>query len=66
MTAPLAYGVKDAAQACSVSTTTIERALAAGELVAKYSGAGKSKRVILADELGAWLHALPETRGGTR
>jgi len=63
MTAQLAYTVDEAAQASATSKATIHRAIAAGELTVRYVGPKKSKIVILAEELTAWLHALPETRG---
>ena len=55
----LAYSIAEAASAVGVSKDTIQRAIATGDLAVRYVG---SKRVVLADELGAWLHALPSER----
>ena len=52
----LAYTISDAAVAVGVSERVIRRALASGDLTAKYV---TSRPVILADELRAWVEAAP-------
>ncbi|TFD80681.1 DNA-binding protein [Cryobacterium sp. Sr8] len=57
--APLAYSVKGAAAALSLSTTTIGRLIAADVLIARYAG---SKLLIPADEINRYLATLPYER----
>jgi hypothetical protein len=54
---PLAYSINELAEATSISRTEINRALAAGELVAKRRGA---RRFILVDEAKRWLEDHPD------
>jgi len=54
--APLAYSLPDAAVACGVSLSTLNRAIANGEVTRRYPN---RKPVILATELEAWLESLP-------
>lgn len=58
-TQPLAYSMKGAAEATGVSVTTLEREIEAGNLNVRYV---RSKRVIDADELKAWVHSRPYDR----
>lgn len=57
--APLAYSVKGAAAALSLSTTTIGRLIAADVLIARYAG---SKLLIPAGEITRYLESLPYER----
>lgn len=54
--APLAYTIEDAAIAAGVSKSTLNRAIANGDITRRYPN---SKPVIMADELAAWLESLP-------
>jgi len=56
---PLAYSIKDAAEATGVSVTMLERFIASGDIIVRYAD---SKRVLPAAELMAWLEALPLER----
>jgi len=56
---PLAYSMKGAAEATGVSVTTLEREIEAGNLNVRYV---RSKRVIDADELKAWILSRPFDR----
>lgn len=56
LAAPLAYTIEDAATAAGVSKSTLNRAIASGDLTRRYPN---SKPVIMADELAAWLESLP-------
>lgn len=56
---PLAYSIKDAAEATGVSVTTLERFIASGDITVRYANA---KRVLPAAELTAWLESLPIER----
>lgn len=53
---PLAYSIKDAADATGVSVRTLERIIAAGDLNVRYV---RGKRVLPATELQAWIDSLP-------
>lgn len=53
----LAYSLDDAAHAAGISRAGLCRFIAAGAVPCRQLG---GKRVILADDLRAWLHALPE------
>lgn len=53
---PLAYPVTVAAEKVGVSAKTLSRAIAKGDLLARYVG---TKPVIERDELQAWLQSLP-------
>ena len=52
----LAYSYQEAAEAVGVSAATLRRHVNNGDLAVRYIG---SKPVIQADELRAWLDALP-------
>jgi hypothetical protein len=52
----LAYSLEEAEAATGYSQRTIRRAISDNQLVARYAN---SKPVITADELKAWLDALP-------
>lgn len=54
---PLAYSINGLADASTFSRTEINRAIAAGELVAKRRG---SRRFILIDEAKRWLEDHPD------
>ena len=56
MTVPLAYTIQEAAASCGVSEKTIRRAMANGDLIAKYP---TSRPVIPADELRDWIDRAP-------
>lgn len=53
---PLAYTLTEAAQAAGVSKRTLQRALAAGDLTARYP---TRRPVVLAEDLRAWLESTP-------
>jgi excisionase family DNA binding protein len=55
----LAYTIAEAAEATGYSEKTIRRAIDAGDLVVRYGT--KTKPVVKADELEAWLDSLPTT-----
>lgn len=59
----LAYSISEAAEAIGQSPDTIRRAIARGDLAAKYPN---SKPVILASELSDWLDSLPSEAPGTK
>jgi len=52
----LAYSIPEAAEMASTSVSVLRRKIAANDLSVRYIG---SKPVILAEELKAWLEALP-------
>jgi len=54
--APLAYTIEDAAAAAGVSKSTLNRAIANGDLTRRYPN---RIPVITATELAAWLESLP-------
>ena len=56
MSAVLAYTIEDAARAVGVSSDTIRGAIRTGDLAVRYVG---RKRIVPADELAAWVDALP-------
>jgi predicted transcriptional regulator len=56
---PLAYSVKDAAEAVGISASLLEQLIARGDLHPRWV---KSKRIIPATELIAWLESLPYDR----
>jgi hypothetical protein len=56
-TQPLAYSINELAAVSSFSRTEINRALAAGELIAKRRG---TRRFILVDEAKRWLESHPD------
>lgn len=60
MTAKLAYSVAEAAAAVSISERELNRAIAVGDLPVKGAGATGRKRIILAADLDAYLHSLPD------
>ena len=53
----LAYSIPEAAEIASTSVSVLRRKIAANDITVRYIG---TKPVILADELKAWLEALPE------
>jgi hypothetical protein len=53
----LAYSIPEAAEASSISVSVLRRKIASHDITVRYIG---TKPVILADELKAWLEALPE------
>jgi hypothetical protein len=60
--AALAYNLTDAARLSGVSKATLYRAASDGKLTirkARGRGAGRSRSVILAEELREWLKSLP-------
>ena len=59
MTEKIAFTKTEAADAVGLSTKTLDRAIKAGELGVRYVG---TKALIPADELKAWLDALPDQR----
>lgn len=54
--APLAYSIKDAGRALSISRASVYRELAAGRLKARRAG---GRVLIPATSVAAWLNALP-------
>lgn len=52
----LAYSIAEAADAASISVSILRRKISANEISVRYVG---TKPVILAEELSAWLNALP-------
>jgi hypothetical protein len=52
----LAYSIPEAAEIASTSVSVLRRKIAAHDITVRYVG---TKPVILADELKAWLEALP-------
>jgi hypothetical protein len=52
----LAYSIPEAAEIASTSVSVLRRNIAANDITVRYIG---TKPVILADELKAWLNALP-------
>ena len=52
----LAYSIPEAAEVASTSVSVLRRKIAANDITVRYIG---TKPVILADELQAWLSALP-------
>lgn len=52
-----AYSIPEAAEVASTSVSVLRRKIAASDITVRYIG---TKPVILADELKAWLEALPE------
>lgn len=56
MSAKLAYSIPEAAEVASTSVSVLRRKIAAHDLTVRYIG---TKPVILAEELTAWLAALP-------
>jgi hypothetical protein len=52
----LAYSIPEAAEIASTSVSVLRRKIAAHDITVRYLG---SKPVILAEELKAWLEALP-------
>ena len=59
--APLAYTIEDAAAAAGVSKSTLNRAIANGDLIRRYPN---RIPVIMASELNAWLESLPLEKPG--
>lgn len=57
MSDKLAYSIPEAAEIASTSVSVLRRKIAANDLTVKYIGA---KPVVLAEELKAWLEALPD------
>lgn len=56
MSEKLAYSIPEAAEIASTSVSVLRRKIAAHDITVRYVG---TKPVILADELKAWLEALP-------
>jgi len=56
MNTKLAYSIPEAAEVASTSVSVLRRKIAANDITVRYIG---SKPVILAEELNAWLTALP-------
>ncbi len=52
----LAYSIPEAAEVASTSVSVLRRKIAAHDITVRYIG---TKPVILAEELAAWLAALP-------
>jgi hypothetical protein len=52
----LAYSIPEAAEMASTSVSVLRRKIAAHDIAVRYVG---TKPVILAEELKAWLEALP-------
>jgi len=52
----LAYSLPEAAEIASTSVAVLRRKIAANDITVRYIG---HKPVILAEELTAWLEALP-------
>ncbi len=59
MTESLAHSIPQAVSISGLSRNTLYRAIAAGQLKARKNGA---RTLILAEDLKAWLTALPEYR----
>lgn len=57
MSEKLAYPLPEAAEIAGTSLSVLRRQIAANNLSVKYVG---SKPVVLAEELKAWLQALPD------
>jgi len=57
MSGKLAYSIPEAADVASTSVSVLRRKIANNDLTVRYIG---TKPVILADELKAWLEALPD------
>lgn len=62
---PLSYSLEGASRATGLSSSHLDRAIRAGELRARKSsrdadGEPAGRFVILADDLEAYLHSLPE------
>ena len=53
---PKAYSIEDAAEACAVSKSTLNRVIKHGDITRRYP---TSTPIILATELDAWLDSLP-------
>lgn len=58
---PLAYAVKDAAEAVGISASKLEERIKLSELRVKWID---NKRVIRTPELEAWLEAQPDDKPG--
>lgn len=56
---PLAYAVKDAAEACGISLSKLEELIKRDEVFVRWVD---GKRVIPASELNAWVESLPLER----
>lgn len=59
MTAAIAYTLPDAARVVGLSERFLRDAITAGDLAARYAG---RKVLIPADELRAWVDAMPSQR----
>jgi len=58
--ARISYNLDEAAAAVGFSVKTLRRAIATGDLIAhRATGAKNSKHVVLADDLRAWIEAMP-------
>lgn len=55
--------IDKAAEACGVGHTEIRRAIKLGDLVPRYTGARRSRPVLLATDLIDWLESLPTEPG---
>jgi excisionase family DNA binding protein len=58
----LAYSVREAAEACSVSPDTVRRAIRANQLPVRLNG---TRQLILASDLLAWVESLPSERSAS-
>jgi len=56
---PLAYSVRDAAEACGISLSKLEEVIKRDEVFVKWVD---GKRVIPATEINAWIESLPLER----
>jgi len=59
----IAYTITEAADACGVSEPIIRRAIAAGDITARYP---TSRPVIEADELRDWLTTRPTEKASEK
>lgn len=53
-----AYSLDEAAAACGVSVRTLRDAITSGDLLVKGAGPKRSKPIVLAADLDAWLDSL--------
>lgn len=62
MSTPIAYALTDAAAAVGLSERTVRDAIRRGDLAVRYAG---RKVLIRADDLDAWVDAMPSDRPRT-
>ena len=58
-TTPVAYSLLDACAAVGLSERTVRDAIKRGDLAVRYAG---RKVLIRADDLAAWVDAMPSSR----